>query len=140
MICSRCRAAVLGEAPYAIRNVLLYFFLLFVMRVTFRRGTLAGIAFTALMAAINSGNTPHAVNALIGVLYYGSAALVIVRWGLLPLAVGTFVSSLLFDIVITSDTSAWYLGNNFVTVMTVAGLALWGFWKAVPRALHAVST
>ena len=122
----------LGEVPYTIRNVLLYFFVLFVMRVVFRRGWLAGLAFTLALAALNSGTEPHAVNGAIGLLYYGSAAFVIVRWGLLPLAVGTFVNSLLFDIVATSDTSAWYFGNNFVLIAIVAGLAVWGFWKAVP--------
>src|SRR4029079_14680807 len=53
---------VLGELPYTIRNVLLYFFVLFLMRVTFRRGWLAGVAFTLALAGLNAGNEPHAVN------------------------------------------------------------------------------
>jgi hypothetical protein len=60
---------------------------------------------------------------------------VIVRWGLLPFAIGTFVNSVLFDIAGTSDASAWYFGDNLVLIAIVAGLALWGFWKAVPREL-----
>ena len=124
---------VLGEAPYAIRNVLLYFFVLFVMRVAFRRGSFAGIAFTVSLAGLNAMSPPHGVNAIIGLLYYGSAAFVIVRWGLLPLAVGTFANSILFDIAGTSDTSAWYFGDNLVLIGLVVALALWGFWRAVPR-------
>jgi len=123
----------LGEFPYAIRNVLLYFFVLFVMRVLFRRGWLAGVAFTFALAALNAMNPPPAVNALIGLLYYGSAAFVIVRWGLLPLTVGTFVNSVLFDVAATSDTSIWYFGNNLLLLAGIAALAAWGFWKAVPR-------
>jgi hypothetical protein len=76
---------------------------------------------------------PHGVSAIIGLLYYGSAAFVIVRWGLLPLAVGTFVNSVLFDISATHDTSAWYFGNNLVLLAAITALAVWGFWKAVPR-------
>ena len=129
----------LGEAPYTIRNVLLYFFILFVMRVAFRRGWLAGLAFTLALAGLKSLTEPYAVNAAVGLLYYGSAAFVIVRWGLLPFAVGTFVNSLLFDIAATSDTSAWYFGNNFVLVAIVAGLAVWGFWKAVPECKSALA-
>jgi len=128
----------LGEAPYAIRNVLLYFFLLFVMRVAFRRGWLAGIAFTLSLAGLNALTPPHGVNTIVGLLYYGSAAFVIVRWGLLPLAVGTFVNSVLFDIVATRNTSAWFFGGNFVLIGIVVALALWGFWKAVPREVQQV--
>jgi len=124
---------VLGELPYTIRNVLLYFFVLFVMRVTFRRGWLAGVAFTVLLAGLKAMSEPHGHNAIIGLLYYGSAAFVIVRWGLLPLAIATFVNSVLFDIAATSDTSAWYFGNNLALISIVVALALWAFWKAVPR-------
>ena len=42
-------------------------------------------------------------------LYFGTAAFVIVRFGgLLAFVVGAFVSSLLFDVVLTLDSSAWY--------------------------------
>jgi hypothetical protein len=105
----------------------------FVMRVIFRRGWLAGVAFTLALAGLNAMNPPHGVNTLIGLLYYGSAAFVIVRWGLLPFAVGTFVNSVLFDFVATGDTSAWYFGNSLAIIGLVGVLAVWGFWKAVPR-------
>jgi hypothetical protein len=124
---------MLGELPYTIRNVLLYFFVLFVMRVTFRRGWLAGVAFTVSLAGLNAMSEPHGVNAIIGLVYYGSAAFVIVRWGLLPLAIGTFVNSILFDVAATSETSVWYFGNNFALIGSVIALALWAYWKAVPR-------
>jgi hypothetical protein len=129
--------AVFEEAPYAIRNVLFYFFILFVMRVVLRRGWLAAVGFTALFTLLNAlGREPHWVNALVGLLYYGSGAFVIVRWGLLPFAVGSFVNSVLFDIAGTRDMSAWYFGDNLVLLSIVAALALWGFWKAVPRDIH----
>jgi hypothetical protein len=127
---------VLNEAPYAIRNVLLDFFILFVMRVVLGRGWLAAVGFTAFFTVLNAfGREPHWVNALVGLVYYGSGAFVIVRWGLLPFAIGSFVNSLLFDIAGTSDASAWYFGDNLVLLAIVGGLALWGFWKAVPREL-----
>jgi hypothetical protein len=126
----------LGEAPYAIRNVLLYFFVLFVMRVAVRREILVAIAFTLTLAGLNALTPPYTVNAIVGTLYFGSAAFVIVRWGLLPFAIGTFIQSVLFDIAGTRDMSAGYFGNNLLLVGMVLALALWGFWKAVPRDVH----
>jgi hypothetical protein len=130
---------VLGEAPYALRNVLLYFLVLFVMRVTFRRDWQAGVAFTVALGGLGAMTPPHGVNTVIGLLYYGSAAFVIVRWGLLALAIGTFVNSLLFDVVATRDTSAWYFGNDFVVLAVVLALAACAFWRAVPRERRAAS-
>jgi hypothetical protein len=130
--------AAFGEAPYAIRNVLLDFFVLFVMRAFLRRGWVAALGFTAFFTVLQAlGHEPLLTNVLVGLLYYGSGAFVIVRWGLLPFAVGSFVNSVLFDIAGTSDASAWYFGDNLVLISLVAALALWGFWKAVPREMAA---
>ena len=41
--------------------------------------------------------------------------------------------SVLFDVAATSQTSAWYFANNLVLIGVVAAIAVWGFWKAVPR-------
>ena len=65
-----------------------------------------------------------------GALYFGTAAFVVLRWGLLSFVVGVFVSSLLFDIPATLDTSAWYFGNMMLLVAMVAGLAAWAFTTA----------
>jgi len=126
---------VLEEAPYAIRNVLLYFFILFVFRVLLRNRWAAMFAFTAFFAVLQAlGNDRPWLGALLGILYFGSAAVVIVRFGgLLAFVVGAFVSALLFDVVVTVDTSVWYLGNTLLLVGIVVALAIWGFYVAVGR-------
>ena len=71
---------------------------------------------------------------LVGLLYFGTAAFVIVRFGgLLAFVVGAFVSSLLFDVVLTLDSSAWYLGNTVFVLAVVAALAVWAFYTATGR-------
>jgi hypothetical protein len=71
---------------------------------------------------------------LIGLLYFGTAAFVIVRFGgLLAFVVGAFVSSLLFDVVLTTDSSAWYFGNTVFVLAVVAVLAGWAFYTATGR-------
>jgi hypothetical protein len=123
---------VLQEAMYAIRNVLLYFFILFVLRMMLRSQWAAVISFTAFFTLLNAlGNERVWLGALIGLLYFGTAAFVIVRFGgLLAFVVGAFVSSLLFDVVLTLDSSAWYFGNTVLLVAVVAALAAWAFYTS----------
>jgi hypothetical protein len=123
---------VLQEGLYAIRNVLLYFFLLFAMRMLLRSQWAAIIAFTAFFTLLNAlGNDRVWLGGLVGLLYFGTACLVIVRFGgLLAFVVGAFVSPLLFDVVLTLDSSAWYFGNTLFVLAVVASLAIWAFYTA----------
>jgi hypothetical protein len=124
---------VLQELPYAIRNVLLYFFILFALRVLLRRQWAAVLAFVGFFTVLQAlGNDRPWLGGALGVLYFGTAAFVIVRYGgLLAFMVGAFVSSLLFDVVVTLDASAWYMGNTLLLIGIVVGLTLWSFYTAV---------
>jgi hypothetical protein len=126
---------VLQEAIYAIRNVLMYFFILFALRMLLRSQWAAIIAFTAFFTVLNAlGNDRVWLGGVIGLLYFGTAAFVIVRFGgLLAFVVGAFVSSLLFDVVITLDSSAWYFGSNILVLAVVAALAICAFYTATGR-------
>jgi hypothetical protein len=74
------------------------------------------------------------LGALVGLLHFGTAAVVIVRFGgLLAFVVGAFVSALLFDIMLTLDSSAWYLGSNLLVIGVVVGLTVWAFYTATGR-------
>jgi hypothetical protein len=123
---------VLQEALYAVRNVLLYFFVLFALRMMLRRQWAAIVAFTAFFTALQAlGNDQVWVGGLLGLLYFGTAAVVIVRFGgLVAFVVGTFVSSLLFDVTATLDSSAWFFGNAMLPVAIVLGLTVWSFYTA----------
>jgi hypothetical protein len=126
---------ILQGVPYALRNVLFNFFLLFLLRVVLGRQWLAAAAFVglfALLGVVGDDGNPW-VNAVVTVIYFGSGAVVVLRWGLLPYAVGVFVGELLLKVPATLDSSAWYFGN-MLTVMAVAvALASWGLYTVVPR-------
>jgi hypothetical protein len=112
--------------------VLLYFFVLFVFRVLLRNQWAAAIAFTGFWMIVAAlGNENVGGGALGGLLYFGTAAFVVLRWGLLAWVVGTFVTTLLFDVPVTLDGSAWYLGNMLLLVAVIAALAVWGFYRSV---------
>ncbi len=124
---------VLEEIPYAIRNVLLYFFLLFVLRVLLRSQWAAALAFAgifALLDVLGNEGRPWA-EALVGFLYFGSGAVVVLRWGLLSYAVGHFITSLLMNVPATTDTSAWYFGDMVLLMAIAVGLASWGFYASL---------
>ena len=126
---------VLQGVPYAMRNVLLYFFLLFILRVVLRRQWAGAAAFAGLFALLGAaGNDGHPwINAAVGFAYFGTGALVVLRWGLLSYAVGIFVSELLTKLPATLDSSAWYFGNMLTIVAIAVALASWGLYTAVPR-------
>ncbi len=126
---------VLEEAVYAIRNPLFYFFILFALRMMLRSQWAAMIAFTAFFTVLNAlGNDQVWRGAVVGLLYFGTGAFVIVRFGgLLAFVVGAFVSSLLFDVVLTLDSSAWYFGSNVFILAIVVALTAWAFYTATGR-------
>ncbi len=118
---------ILQEAPYAIRNTLLYFFLLFVLRVVLRREWMAALAFAAMFGVLSAlMEEQPMVEGAVGFVYFGAAALAILRWGLLSLAVASFAMALLLDVPATLDTSVWYFGNMMLPVAIVVAIAAWG--------------
>ena len=128
-------AAVLRGVPYAIRNVLLYFFLLFVLRVFLHSEWAAALAFAAgfgLLTAV-SNNEDRWLSAALTFLYFGSGAFVVLRWGLLAFAVALFMTELLMDVPATLDSSAWFFGNMLLLMAIAVGLAGWALYTSVAR-------
>jgi len=133
---------MLESAPNAIRNVLFFFFLLFVLRVVLRREWAAVLGFAGLFMLLDLlGNQERPLIAgLMTFLYFGSGAVVVVRWGLLSYAVGHFVTDMLMNITATLDGSAWYFGNMLVLLGIVVALAVWGFYTSLGGRLWATET
>jgi serine/threonine-protein kinase len=126
---------ILQGVPSAMRNVLFYFFLLFILRLVLRRQWPAAAAFAGLFGLLGAlGNDGHPwLSAAVAVLYFGSGAVVVLRWGLLSYAVGIFISELLLQLPATLDSSAWYFGNMLTILAVAVALAWWGFHTVVPR-------
>jgi hypothetical protein len=124
---------VLQDPPYAIRNVLLYFFLLFVLRVLLRSQWAAAIVFVGFFTALNAFGSERSpwLGATVGLLYFGSGAFAVLRWGLLSFAIGHFVSGVLMNAPATLDSSAWYFGNMLLLVGIAVGVAAWGFYTSL---------
>jgi serine/threonine-protein kinase len=125
-------AVVVQAAQYAIRNVLVFFFLLFLLRLLLRRQWPAALAYAAAFGLLSALGDDHPwIGGLMGFLYFGSGAFAMLRWGLLTFAVGTFVSTLLMSAPATLDGSAWYVGNMLLLVAIAVALASWGLYTSV---------
>jgi hypothetical protein len=130
------------EAPSAVRNVLLFFFLLFALRVVLRNQWAAALAFTGIFTVLNAlGNEQRPwIGALMGFLYFGSGAVVVLRSGLLAYAVGHFVSALIMNAPVTLDASAWFFGNMLLLAALPVALAAWGFYTSLGGRLWATES
>jgi hypothetical protein len=125
-------SAWLLNIPGSIQGTLLFFFLLFVLRVLLRREWLAGIVFVAIWATLKTLGTDYIlINAITWTLLYGVAAFVVFRVGLVALAVAIFSTDLLLNVPLTLDFSAWYVGNVLFALLSLVALAGWGFYNAL---------
>ncbi len=118
--------------PSAIQGTLLFFFVLFVLRVVLRREWLAAIVFVAIWATLKTlGSDYPWIEAPSWSLLYGVAALVVFRFGFVALAVGLFVTNTLLNVPLTLDFSAWYASSTLLPFLIVAALAVWGFYNSL---------
>jgi serine/threonine-protein kinase len=124
--------ACLYHIPAAIQATLLFFFLLFVLRVLLRKEWLAAIVFVAIWTTLKTlGSDYPWIEGPVWTLIYGVAGLIVFRFGFVALAVGLFVTDMLLNVPVTLDFSAWYASNTLLPLVIVAALAVWSFYNAL---------
>ncbi len=107
-------------------------FLLFLLRMLFRRQWAAAAVFVAVMVAVVSaqGESP-----LIFVPFGIVAALlwlfILTRLGLVAAIVYVFCTNLLIELPITTEASTWYAGIGYAALLVFAALALYGFFTSL---------
>ena len=124
--------AWLEHIPGAIQGTLLFFFLLFVLRVLLRKEWLAAIVFVALWVALKTlGSDYPLIDGIGWTLLYAIAAIVVLRFGFVALAVGLFVTDMLANVPVTLDFSVWYATTSLLPLLSVVALAVWGFYNSL---------
>jgi len=109
-------------------------FLLVVIRMVVRRSWLAILVWTLLASALNLlEGSALGLTFLYAAATAAIAALVLLRRGLLALAVMLFCSRLLARLPLTLDLDAWYVGISVVTLCLIGALATCGFVLALAR-------
>jgi hypothetical protein len=125
-------AAFVTQIAYAIRTALFFFLMLFIWRLVVRRQWAAAVAFAATFAMLDTleGDLLWIVVPTSFVVSL-MAALAVVRWGLLTLAVGVLTTNLLLNSPLSRDLSAWYTGSAAFFVGVTVVLAVWAFRTSV---------
>ncbi len=125
-------AYCLSTLPHGIRETLFFFFIIFLFRVLLRNQWLAAAAFAALFSSLSFLSPDHPlVNGVVSFLILSGFAFVVLRWGLLSLAVGIVVTGILAEARVTANSSAWYFGYRWFMLASVVSLAAWSLRIAI---------
>ena len=124
--------AWLLNIPTCVQGTLLFFFLLFVLKVLLRKEWLAAIVFVALWVTLKTlGSDYPWIDGSTWALLYGVAAIVVLRFGFVALAVGLFATDMLLNVPLTLDFSVWYASASLLPLFSLVALAVWGFYNAL---------
>src|SRR5258708_19819195 len=85
-----------------------------------------------IFSALQYFRSSHPVlDSVAALVIYGLVAGLVLRFGLLALATFIFVDSLVTYTQVTTNTSAWYFGNDVLLLATILTLAAWGFRTSI---------
>ncbi len=124
--------AWLKQVPSSILGTLQFFFLLLGLKFVLRREWLAAIAFVAIFALPRGLTDSHPwIEVPTLTLVYSIAVLIVLRFGLIPLAVAIFTVDMAGNLPLSSDLSAWFTINSLLALGSVLALAVWGFYHSL---------
>ena len=116
----------------SVQATLVFFFLMFVLRVLLRKPWLAATAFVAIWLAIKLADSHQMATDSVGFLaIYVLAAFMIVRFGFITLAAAIFTVDLLLSIPLGLNPTSWYMSGSLFVLVTVAAMAVWGAYTAL---------
>ncbi len=135
-------SAWLEQWPVSIFTTLEFFFVFLVLKILLKRDWLATMVFVAIFGTVKTLGQDHILlEAATAIAVYLVLALIVYRFGLIPLFCAIFTVDMLGNVPFTGDVSAWYFGITMFTLLSVVALAVWGFryslgekppWEANP--------
>jgi hypothetical protein len=124
--------AWLAQWPQSIQTTLEFFFLLFGLKILLRKEWIAAIALVVIFALPRGlASTYMAVEVPAQIVVYGIAALIVLRFGFIPLACAVFTINLMANLPFSSDLSTWYMTTSILALLSVVALAGWGFYNSL---------
>ena len=124
--------AWLQQIANSILGTLEFFFLLLGLKFLLRKDWLAAIVFVAIFAVPRGLLDSHPrIELPTLILAYSIAVLIVLRFGLIPLAVAIFTVDMSLSLPLSGDISAWYMGNSLIAMFSVVVIAAWGFYHSL---------
>lgn len=118
--------------PGAIQGTLVFFLVLIGFRYLLRNRWAAAAAFVLVFTTLESLGSSHPGLVMpTRALIYAIAALSLVRFGLITLAVAVFVANTLLNVPVTLDFSRWYATTAIGIPLAILAIAIWGFYTAL---------
>jgi hypothetical protein len=122
----------LQQWPQSIQSTLVFFLLLLGLKVLLRKEWIAAIAFVAIFAVPRGlSSTYTSIELPAQILVYAVALLIVIRFGLVPLACAIFTIDMLANVPFTADLSAWYMPTSILALLSVVVMAGWGFYHSL---------
>jgi hypothetical protein len=124
--------AWLMHVPLAIQVTLVMFFVLLFFRVVVRNQWVAAILFVALWTSLKTvGSDYPVIEAPVQIVVYSLLVLVVFRSGLVAFATGMVVANVMLNVTLTVDFSAWYASTGAFVLLSMAAIAIWGFYNSL---------
>jgi eukaryotic-like serine/threonine-protein kinase len=124
--------AWLRQWPQSIQTTLVFFLLLLGLRFLLRKEWLAAIVFIAIFAVPRGIASPYmAIELPAQILVYAIALLIVIRFGLVSLAVAIFTIDMMANVPFSADLSTWYMTTSILALLSVVALAGWGFYHSL---------
>lgn len=118
--------------PSSIQTTLVFFLVLLGLKVLLRKEWLAAIVFVAIFAVPRGLSSSYMrVELPAQIIVYAIALLIVIRFGLLPLAVAIFTINMLSNVPFSADFSAWYMPASIMALLSVLILVGWGFYHSL---------
>jgi serine/threonine-protein kinase len=120
-------SGVIASVRDAIFTAMLFFFMLFLLRLLLRKEWIAGAAFVVIVTFASQANTTTPwVDYPLGALAFAIFAIALLRFGLLAAIVTSAVGQIL-DLGGMLDFSAWYSGMAFMPFLLILLVLVYGF-------------
>jgi len=124
--------AWLQQWPASIQTTLIFFLILLGLKALLRKEWIAAIVFVALFAVPRGlSGTYVKVELPAQILVYAIAVLIVLRFGLVPLACAIFTIDMMANVPFSADLSTWYMPTSILSLLSVVVLAGWGFYHSL---------
>jgi hypothetical protein len=125
-------AVCLSSIVSSIQTTFVFFFLVVLLRVLVKNRWLAASLFVLLFTVPKVLASDHPLMELpVWLFIYSVAAVAMVRFGLIVLALGVLTVDGLLNVPITLDFSNWYAARSLSVLLGFVVIAAWGFYTSL---------